>query len=103
MADTNSSRIHTNGVNGKRDVDFEALVIGAGFGGIRMLHELRKRGLSARAFEAGSGIGGTVRNPFLSLWHSEIPLRWIPASRFAVYGETDFCFHPGPVADSSIS
>ena len=103
MADSNPSGIHTNGVNGKRDVDFEALVIGAGFGGIRMLHELRKRGLSAKAFEAGSGIGGTVRSPFFFLRHSEIPLHWIAASLFAVYGETDCYFHLGPFADASVS
>jgi cation diffusion facilitator CzcD-associated flavoprotein CzcO len=38
---------------------YDAIVIGAGFGGIRMLYELGKRGFSARAFEAGSGVGGT--------------------------------------------
>lgn len=42
-----------------KETDFEALVIGAGFGGIRMLHELGKRNISAKAIEAGSGVGGT--------------------------------------------
>ena len=37
----------------------DAVVIGAGFAGIYMLHKLRGMGLSARAFEAGSGVGGT--------------------------------------------
>ncbi|MFZ2178860.1 MAG: NAD(P)/FAD-dependent oxidoreductase, partial [Rhodococcus sp. (in: high G+C Gram-positive bacteria)] len=36
----------------------EVLIIGAGFGGIRMLHEARRRGLSARVLEAGSDVGG---------------------------------------------
>ncbi len=36
-----------------------AIVIGAGFAGLYMLYRLRKLGLSARVFEAGSGIGGT--------------------------------------------
>ena len=52
----------TNGVNGTHafpKVDYEALVIGAGFGGIRMLYELGKRGISAKAFEAGTNVGGT--------------------------------------------
>jgi cation diffusion facilitator CzcD-associated flavoprotein CzcO len=40
-------------------IDFDAIVIGAGFGGIRMLHELRQLGVSARVFEAGSDVGGT--------------------------------------------
>ncbi|MEQ8662926.1 MAG: NAD(P)/FAD-dependent oxidoreductase [Gammaproteobacteria bacterium] len=42
-----------------REVDCDAVVIGAGFGGLRMLHELRQRGLSARVIEAGSDVGGT--------------------------------------------
>lgn len=41
------------------NVDYDAIVIGAGFGGLRMLHELRSLGLSAKCFEAGSDVGGT--------------------------------------------
>jgi cation diffusion facilitator CzcD-associated flavoprotein CzcO len=36
-----------------------AVVVGAGFAGLYMLHRLRGLGLSARVFEAGDGIGGT--------------------------------------------
>jgi len=40
--------------------DVDAIVIGAGFGGIYMLHKLRnERGLSVKAFEKGGGVGGT--------------------------------------------
>ncbi|MEA2625749.1 MAG: hypothetical protein QOD06_1794, partial [Candidatus Binatota bacterium] len=39
--------------------DFEAVVIGAGFGGLRMLHELRQLGLSVKVIEAASDVGGT--------------------------------------------
>lgn len=40
--------------------DFDAIVIGAGFSGLYMLHRLRNvMGLSARVFEAGGGVGGT--------------------------------------------
>jgi cyclohexanone monooxygenase len=39
--------------------EFDAIVIGAGFGGIRAIYELRQMGLSARVFEAGSDVGGT--------------------------------------------
>lgn len=39
--------------------DFDAVVVGAGFGGLRMLLELRKLGLSARLLEAGTNVGGT--------------------------------------------
>ena len=38
---------------------FDVVVVGAGFGGLYMLHRLREMGLSARVFEAGGGVGGT--------------------------------------------
>lgn len=37
----------------------DAIVIGAGFAGMYMLHRLREQGMSVRGFEAGSGVGGT--------------------------------------------
>jgi cation diffusion facilitator CzcD-associated flavoprotein CzcO len=37
----------------------DVAVVGAGFGGLYMLHRARGLGLSARVFEAGSGVGGT--------------------------------------------
>jgi len=40
-------------------VDFDAVIIGAGFGGMYMLHRLREKGFTARVFEAGTGVGGT--------------------------------------------
>jgi cyclohexanone monooxygenase len=39
--------------------DYDAIVVGAGFAGLYMLHRLRQLGLSARVFEAGEDIGGT--------------------------------------------
>ena len=38
---------------------FDAVVIGAGFAGLYMLVRLRQLGLTARLYEAGSGVGGT--------------------------------------------
>ena len=38
---------------------FDAVVIGAGFAGMYMLHRLRKLGMSARVYEAGNNVGGT--------------------------------------------
>ena len=61
-ADSTTTTARTNGVNvpnGHPNVDYEAVIIGAGFGGIRMLYELGKRGVSARVFEAGTNVGGT--------------------------------------------
>ena len=52
----------TTGTHGgdTRAVDYDAIVIGAGFGGIYMLHKLRNElGLTVRAFEKGGGVGGT--------------------------------------------
>src|SRR3989449_8580716 len=39
--------------------DFDAVIVGAGFAGLYMLHRLRGMGLEARVLEAGSGVGGT--------------------------------------------
>lgn len=39
--------------------DYDAIVVGAGFGGIRSLWELKKLNLTVKGFEAGSDVGGT--------------------------------------------
>ena len=39
--------------------DLDIAVVGAGFAGIYAVHAFRSAGLTVRAFEAGSGIGGT--------------------------------------------
>jgi cation diffusion facilitator CzcD-associated flavoprotein CzcO len=38
--------------------DFDAVVVGAGFAGLYMLHKLHALGLRCRLFEAGEGVGG---------------------------------------------
>ncbi len=43
----------------KSEQDFDAVVVGAGFAGLYMLHRLRSEGYKVRVFEAGDGIGGT--------------------------------------------
>ncbi|KAJ5387744.1 Steroid monooxygenase (CpmA) [Penicillium cosmopolitanum] len=43
------------------NLSVDALVVGAGFGGIFCLHELRKLGLNTVIFEAGNELGGTWR------------------------------------------
>jgi cyclohexanone monooxygenase len=47
----------TNPQEQKRTVD--AVIVGAGFAGLYMLHRLRGLGLTAQVFEAGKGVGGT--------------------------------------------
>ena len=39
--------------------DLDVVVVGAGFAGLYAVHALRSSGLTVRAFEAASGIGGT--------------------------------------------
>src|SRR5689334_18662582 len=50
-------------VSGKSDAGgsetYDAVVVGAGFAGMYMLHRLRGLGLSVRVFETGGGVGGT--------------------------------------------
>ena len=38
---------------------FDAIIVGAGVGGLYAIHRLRKLGLKVRGFEAGDGVGGT--------------------------------------------
>jgi cyclohexanone monooxygenase len=39
--------------------EIDAVVVGAGFAGLYMLHRLRELGLASRVFEAGGDVGGT--------------------------------------------
>src|ERR1700761_6199830 len=41
------------------DQTFDAVVVGAGFAGLYMLHRLRGLGFSAHVYEQGGGVGGT--------------------------------------------
>ena len=41
------------------ETSFDAVIVGAGFSGLYMLHKLREQGLTARVYEAGTGVGGT--------------------------------------------
>lgn len=38
---------------------YDAVIVGAGFSGLYMLHRLREQGLGVRVYEAGAGVGGT--------------------------------------------
>ena len=41
------------------EIKLDVLIVGAGFGGMYMLHKLRELGLEALIVEAGDGVGGT--------------------------------------------
>jgi cation diffusion facilitator CzcD-associated flavoprotein CzcO len=45
-------------MSSRETVDYDAVIIGAGFSGIRTLWELDKLGLTAKCFEAGTDVGG---------------------------------------------
>ena len=50
----------SNGTKQNPEVDYDAVVIGAGFGGLYMLHQFRdKLGLKTRVFDKAGGVGGT--------------------------------------------
>ena len=46
-------------MGGQRALQLDAAVVGAGFGGLYMLHRLREAGLEALSFETGDEVGGT--------------------------------------------
>ncbi len=51
----------TNGKDRAAELDavFDAVIVGAGFAGMYMLHCLRELGVSVRVYEAGGDVGGT--------------------------------------------
>jgi cation diffusion facilitator CzcD-associated flavoprotein CzcO len=51
MTNTNSSKT--------RVTEYDAIVIGAGFGGMYALHTLRAQGLKVRVYDEAAGVGGT--------------------------------------------
>ncbi|MGO9945630.1 MAG: flavin-containing monooxygenase [Steroidobacteraceae bacterium] len=51
------TRTQLSGVDDPGTLD--AVIVGAGFAGLYMLHRLRGLGFSTRVYEAGSGVGGT--------------------------------------------
>ncbi|MBS0354478.1 MAG: NAD(P)/FAD-dependent oxidoreductase [Proteobacteria bacterium] len=80
----------------------DALVIGAGVAGLYQLHRLREMGLKVRAYETGSGVGGTWywnRYPgarfdsqaeIYQYWFSEeLYKSWQPSERFPAQPETE--------------
>ncbi len=83
-----------------RPVEFDAIVVGAGFAGIYMLQRLRALGLKTKVIEAGTGPGGTwywnrypgLRCDVESMTYSysfsdEIQLEWQWSERYAAQAE----------------
>ncbi|WP_078596432.1 flavin-containing monooxygenase [Evansella clarkii] len=49
----------TSTQNGDKTTYLDALIVGAGFSGLYMLHQLREAGFTTRVFEAADNVGGT--------------------------------------------
>ena len=54
-----SSQTETKPPFEEKNENFDAVIVGAGFAGMYMLHKCRALGLSVRVFEVGEGVGGT--------------------------------------------
>jgi heterodisulfide reductase subunit A-like polyferredoxin len=50
-----------NNENYAKELETDVLIVGAGFGGIYLMHKLRQQGFKCKIMEAGSNIGG--------IWH----------------------------------
>ncbi len=84
------------------DVDFDAVVVGAGIAGLYQLHCLRGLDMNVRVFEAGTGVGGTwywnrypgarvdSQSYIYQYWFSdEILNEWTWSERFPAQPETE--------------
>jgi cyclohexanone monooxygenase len=80
--------------------EVDAVIVGAGFAGLYMLHRLRGAGMTARVFEAGDNVGGTwywnrypgARCDVESMeyqygFNADLPLEWKWTERYATQGE----------------
>jgi len=80
--------------------EVDAIVVGAGFGGLYQLHRLRELGLSVRGFEAGADVGGTwywnrypgarcdIPSLFYSYtWSEELQRDWRWTEKYAAQSE----------------
>ncbi|MFB7208987.1 flavin-containing monooxygenase [Streptomyces sp. NPDC056255] len=90
--------------------EYDALVVGAGFGGLYALHQLRAHGFSCHAFETGDDVGGTwywnrypgARCDVESLdycysFSAELHAEWDWSERFAT--QPEILRYAGHVAD----
>jgi cation diffusion facilitator CzcD-associated flavoprotein CzcO len=59
IINTVDSKAPASGSGGAAKVDFDAIVIGAGFAGLALIHYLREAGRSVRVFDRASDVGGT--------------------------------------------
>jgi cation diffusion facilitator CzcD-associated flavoprotein CzcO len=60
MPATNGTNVHSNGASRAHSAagEVDVVVVDAGFSGVYLLYQLRKKGFNANIIEAGSGLGG---------------------------------------------
>jgi cyclohexanone monooxygenase len=100
----------TPGAGDGRAMSYDVIIVGAGFGGMYMLHRLRELGLSARVLDAATGVGGTwywnrypgARCDVESMQYSysfskELQTDWSWSERFA--GQPEILAYANHVAD----
>jgi cyclohexanone monooxygenase len=88
----------------------DAVVVGAGFAGLYLVHKLRRQGLDVLAFETGDGVGGTWfwnRYPgarcdvesmqYSFSFSSELQQEWEWSERYS--GQSEICTYLDHVAD----
>jgi acetone monooxygenase len=93
---------HMTETTDQRVTRLDAAVIGAGVAGLYQLHRLRELGLNVRAYEAGSGVGGTwywnrypgarfdSQSEVYQYWFDEAMYKaWQPSERFPAQPETE--------------
>ncbi|MFI4933511.1 MAG: flavin-containing monooxygenase [Caulobacterales bacterium] len=93
-----------------RGAEVDAVVVGAGFGGLYMLHRLREAGFSVQGFEAGDNVGGTwywnrypgarcdVPSLYYSYtWDEELQKTWRWSEKYAA--QPEILRYAGHVAD----
>src|SRR3954454_11972201 len=96
----------------RADEHYDAIIVGAGFSGLYMLHRLRGLGLSPRIYERGAGVGGTwywnrypgARCDVESVQYSysfsdELQQEWQWTERYA--GQPEILHYANHVADRS--
>ncbi|KAL0577461.1 hypothetical protein V5O48_004530 [Marasmius crinis-equi] len=79
----------SNPSNGHQKMEVDALIVGAGFGGVNMLNSLRKLGLSAKIFEAGDDMD----LPIYQLTTDELWKDWNWKEKFPGWKELREYFH----------
>ncbi|HEX2559873.1 NAD(P)/FAD-dependent oxidoreductase [Phenylobacterium sp.] len=80
--------------------EVDAVVVGAGFGGLYMVHRLRQLGMSIQGFDAAGGVGGTwywnrypgarcdIQSLFYSYtWSEEVQQEWRWSEKYAAQPE----------------